>query len=108
MLGRKDRDGGATAVGAWGEDLSTYPIGRRFPDDGDGVVATVLLTGHLHRIDDYSAVADPIARGAHNYGIKSAVGSPILVRGAVWGAIVVGTTGDAPCPPETELRLTQF
>ena len=38
------------------------------------VAATVLRTGHPHRIDDYSAVADPIARSARDRGIESSVG----------------------------------
>ena len=106
---RSDRDGAATNVGTWGEKISAvFPLETRFFPDGDGVAATVLRTGRPHRIDDYSAVADPIARSARDRGIESSVGCPILVRGAIWGAIVVGTTGAEPFPPETEMRLTQF
>ena len=39
----------------------TSPSGRVFRPDGDGVATTVLRTGRPHRIDDYSAVTDPIA-----------------------------------------------
>ena len=106
---RNERDGAATNVGTWGEKISAvFSVGTRFFPDGDGVAATVLRTGHPHRIDDYSAVADPIARSARDRGIESSVGCPIVVRGAIWGAIVVGTTGAEPFPPETEMRLTQF
>ena len=106
---RNERDGAATNVGTWGEKISAvFPVGTRSFPDGDGVAATVLRTGHPHRIDDYSAVADPVARSARDRGIESSVGCPIVVRGAIWGAIVVGTTGAEPFPPETEMRLTQF
>jgi len=106
---RNERDGAATNVGTWGETISAvFPLGARFLPDGDGVAATVLRTGHPHRIDDYAAVADPVARSARDRGIESSVGCPIVVRGAIWGAIVVGTTGAEPFPPETEMRLTQF
>jgi GAF domain-containing protein len=106
---RNERDGAATNVGSWGEEISAvFPLEARFFPDGDGVAATVLRTGHPHRIDDYSAVADPIARSARDRGIESSVGCPIVVRGAIWGAIVVGTTRAEPFPPETEIRLTQF
>jgi GAF domain-containing protein len=106
---RDEADGSATNVGTWGEKISAiFPLGTRFFPDGDGVAATVRRTGHPHRIDDYSAVADPIARSARDRGIESSVGCPIVARGAIWGAIVVGTTGAEPFPPETELRLTQF
>ena len=106
---RNDRDRAATNVGTWGERISAaFPLGTRFFPGGDGVAATVLRTGHSHRIDDYSAVADPVARGARDRGIESSVGCPIVVRGAVWGAILVGASEAEPFPPETELRLTQF
>jgi GAF domain-containing protein len=106
---RNERDGAATNVGTWGDKISmVFPLGTRFIPDGDGVAATVLRTGHPHRIDDYSAVADPIARAAIDRGIGSSVGCPIVARGAIWGALVVGTTGAEPFPPETEMRLSQF
>jgi signal transduction histidine kinase len=106
---RNERDGAATNVGTWGEKISAvFPVAARFFPAGDGVAATVLRTGHPHRIDDYSAVADPIARSARDRGIESSVGCPIVVRDAIWGAIVVGTTGTEPFPLETETRLTQF
>jgi GAF domain-containing protein len=106
---RNERDGAATNVGTWGEKISAvFPPDARFFPDGDGVAATVLRTGRSHRIDDYSAVADPIARSARDRGIESSVGCPIVVRGAIWGAILVGTTGTEPFPPETEMRLTQL
>jgi signal transduction histidine kinase len=106
---RNEPDGAAANVGTWGEKISTiFPLESRFFPDGDGVAATVLRTGHPHRIDDYTAVVDPIARSARDRGIDSSVGCPIVVRGAIWGAIVVGTTGAEPFPPETEVRLTQF
>jgi signal transduction histidine kinase len=106
---RSERDGAASNAGSWGEMiLAAFPLGTRFFPDGDGVAATVLRTGNPHRIDDYSAVADPVARSARDRGIESSVGCPIVVHGAIWGAIVLGTTEAEPFPPETELRLTQF
>jgi GAF domain-containing protein len=106
---RSERDGAATNVGTWGDKISAvFPVETRFFPDGDGVAATVLRTGHPHRIDDYSAVADPLARSARDRGTESSVGCPIVVRGTIWGAILVGTTGAEPFPPETETRLIQF
>ena len=106
---RNDADGGATNVGCWGETIAgVFPVGTHFVPEpaGDGVAAIVLRTGRSYRIDDYSAIVDPVARSALDRGIESAVGCPIVVRGAVWGAIFV--TGAERFPPETELRLTQF
>jgi signal transduction histidine kinase len=106
---RRNRDGSATNVGSWGEKIAAvFPHGSRFYPDGDGVASTVLRTGQPYRIDDYSAVADPVARGARERGTECAVGCPILVNGELWGAIVVGTTEAEPFPPDTEMRLSQF
>ena len=98
-----------TNVGCWGETIAgVFPVGTHFVPEpaGDGVAAIVLRTGRPYRIDDYSAVPIPSRGGALERGIGSAVGCPIVVRGAVWGAIFV--TGAERFPPETELRLTQF
>ena len=106
---RNERDGAVTNVGTWGETISAvFLVETRFFPAGDGVAATVLRTGRPYRIDDYSAVENPIARSARDRGIESSVGCPIVVRGAIWGAVVVGTTESEPFPPETEMRLTQF
>jgi GAF domain-containing protein len=108
-LVRLDPDGAATNVGNWGVTTSEiFPLGERFVPDGDGVAATVLRTAQPHRIDDYSVVPDPVATGASDRGVESAVGCPIVVRGALWGALLVGTTGAAGFPADTELRLAQF
>ncbi len=41
-------------------------------------------------------------------GIRSAVGSPILVEGSLWGAILAGSTLEEPLPADTEARLASF
>ncbi|HEY2440322.1 MAG TPA: GAF domain-containing sensor histidine kinase, partial [Solirubrobacteraceae bacterium] len=60
------------------------------------------------RIDDYSAATRTVAEGADEYGIGSAVGCPIVVRGDIWGAILVARFDAEPCPPETEARISKF
>ena len=103
---RNERDGAATNVGTWGEKISAvFPLGTRFFPDGDGVAATVLRTGHPHRIDDYSAVADPSrgVRAIEGSSRRSAVRSWCAAQSGVPSSS--GTTGAEPFPPETELRL---
>jgi signal transduction histidine kinase len=41
-------------------------------------------------------------------GIRSAVGTPILVEGRLWGAILAGSTLEQPLPADTEARLASF
>jgi signal transduction histidine kinase len=85
-----------------------FPVGTRLPVEGDGVTAPVLREGRPRRIDDYSVATDTVARGAREHGIGSAVGCPIVVRGGIWGAMVVARFDAEPCPPETETRVAQF
>ena len=40
-------------------------------------------------------------------GIRAAIGTPIMVEGRLWGAMLA-LTRDAPLPPDTEPRIGQF
>jgi PAS domain S-box-containing protein len=106
---RDEGDGTVSTVAAWGAEMSArFPVGERLPVDGDGVLAVVLREGRPHRIDDYSDADDSTAEAAHDHGIGSAVGYPIVVGGGVWGAIVAARFGAEPCPPETEGHIARF
>jgi signal transduction histidine kinase len=41
-------------------------------------------------------------------GIRSAVGTPIIVEGRLWGLMAVGTSRAEPLPADTEARLASF
>ena len=110
-LVRDAGDGTATIVATWGAGMSAgFPVGTRLPVDGDGVLAFVLREARQRRIDDYSAAGGAVAEGGREYGIGSAVGCPIVVRGGVWGAMVVARfdAPGEPIPPQTEARIEQF
>ncbi|HWD74202.1 MAG TPA: GAF domain-containing protein [Solirubrobacteraceae bacterium] len=108
---RREDDGAATVIAAWGAGISAgFRVGTQLPVDGgrDGVSSFVLREGRPGRIDDYSAATRTVAEGADEYGIGSAVGCPIVVRGDIWGAILVARFDAEPCPPETESRISKF
>jgi signal transduction histidine kinase len=67
----------------------------------------VLQTGRSARLDDFSAAADPIGVAAREAGIKSAVGSPVIVEGHLWGVMTAAST-EGPMPPGAEARLASF
>jgi signal transduction histidine kinase len=67
----------------------------------------VLQTGRAARIDDFSAATDPIGVAAREAGMKSAVGSPVIVEGHLWG-VITATSNEGPLPPGTEARLASF
>jgi signal transduction histidine kinase len=84
------------------------PIGSRIALDGDSATACVRRTGRPARIDDFSDATGPLADYTREAGIGSTVGSPIVVDGRLWGAMIAATRSDAPMPPGTESRMGQF
>jgi signal transduction histidine kinase len=57
---------------------------------------------------DWSGVTGRSATLLREVGIRSSVGSPILVDERLWGALAVHTGRPDPFPPDTEPRLANF
>ena len=72
-----------------------------------GVAEQVYLTGHAARMD-HGEISGPAADRAKEMGIGAAVGVPIVVHGRIWGAAVVGSSGDEPLPADTEADVEDF
>jgi len=68
----------------------------------------VLRSGHPVRITHYEGLSGPVARLAWELGIRSTVGAPIVVDGAVWGAIWASSKKPEPFPDDTESRIMGF
>ena len=112
ILGRYEPGRTATtvkAVTAWGPASEGYPVGSRRPLDGHNLSTLVFETGRPARIDRYGdSSSSSLGAAARERGISSAVGTPIIVEGHLWGLIFVGSTGEQPLPPGTEARLASF
>jgi signal transduction histidine kinase len=94
---RYEDDGSATVVGA----TESPGLGSDEPPALLAVVRAVHQAGRAARIDD---CVDSASSSAAVLG--SAVGAPIVVDGATWGAIAVLSAD--PLPPGTRTRLTDF
>ncbi|MGK2870312.1 MAG: GAF domain-containing protein, partial [Mycobacterium sp.] len=66
-------------------------VGERFRLTGDSISARILRTGLPDRIDDYAKAAGPIAARLQGLGVHSGAGTPLIVDGAVRGALLVGS-----------------
>ena len=55
-----------------------------------------------------TGVPGPIAEFIRGLGIRSTVGTPIVVEGRLWGALALHSGQSAPLPPDTEARMAQF
>jgi PAS domain S-box-containing protein len=103
---RYERDDTATEVGNFSTDDEHLPFGDRSSLEGTSVLRFVRETSKPARIDDFSELEGEIAEVARSEGICSAAGSPILVAGRLWGAIVASSK--EVLPRDTEQRLADF
>ena len=93
---------------AMSEEGEGFGVGTRQPLDGTSVVSEIRRTHEPARIDDYSELHGTIVEAMRRAGGRSTVGSPIVVAGRLWGAMVVSTSAPEPLPPDTEARLADF
>jgi signal transduction histidine kinase len=104
---RYEPDATVTPVAAWGA-VGEHPA---WPDPWptDEVdPATLIATTHRAVRIDWSDVTGTMATLLRDVGIRSSVGSPILVDGRLWGALAVHTRRPHPFPADTESRLENF
>jgi PAS domain S-box-containing protein len=105
---RYEDDWTATVVADRGERDVPLPIGTRLSLEGDSATALVRRTGRPARIDDFANATGPLADYTREAGIGSTVGSPIVVDGRLWGAMIAATRTDQPMAPGTESRMGEF
>jgi GAF domain-containing protein len=108
-LSRYEPDGALSMVARSGRGLDHIPVGSRWTLGGKNVATVVFETGRPARIDSYADLSDPGAATAfREVGVRSAVGTPIVVDGRVWAVMIAGTTAEQPLPADTEARLASF
>jgi PAS domain S-box-containing protein len=99
----------AVVVGGFSESVDEpFPIGSRWQLDTPGLLATIRHTGRAARVEDYALAPGDGAGAVRAAGMRSAVGSPIVVEGRVWGAIVLLSPRSASLPEDTGARLADF
>jgi signal transduction histidine kinase len=107
VLMRYDAGGIATVLATANGYLG--PVGRTWTVHDDGsAIARVCLTSRPARVDYTDDVRGPIPEAARKAGARSAVGVPVVVDGALWGVMAVGTRGTEPLPADAVQRLEKF
>ena len=104
---RLEEDGTFTIVAITGAVTDVLAVGSRHTPETGWVVNTVIETGRSARKDDYAVSAGRVPGVIRDLGIRSSVGAPIIVEGALWGVIILGTQRDR-FPDDTEERLEDF
>jgi signal transduction histidine kinase len=107
-MGRCDPDGLFTTVAAWSTGVPAFPVGRRWIPEGKNVLTIVFETGRPARLDDFADASGPIGVAAREAGYRSAVGTPIIVGGRLWGVMSAASSAEQPLQSGTEARLASF
>ena len=98
-----------TPIATWAADGKHLPVEGTWSLEGDRLATAIAATGLPKREDDWAAAEGPIAAFIREHmGVRSSVGSPVLVEGCVWGALFVHSTSNVVMPPDTEQRLVNF
>ena len=107
-MGRYDPDGMFTTVAAWSTGAAAFPVGRRWIPGGKNAMTIAFETGRPARIDSFADASGPVGIAAREAGYRSAVGTPIIVEGRLWGVMTAASSAEQPLPPDTETRLASF
>ena len=100
-------DGSAEIVGRHNRDgITTFPVGETLPPDERSAVARVHATGAPARVDDWGGRIGDMADAMFRTGYRSTAAAPIVVAGALWGAVAIAS--ENPLPPDSESRLGAF
>jgi len=101
---RFESDGTMTVLGDVG---GPHEAGARVTPDPGYVVHSVRETGRSARFDTDAPAAAGAGSLVRSLGVRSAVASPIVVEGELWGAITAASLA-GPLSPDAEQQLTEF
>jgi signal transduction histidine kinase len=105
---RYEDDGTVTGVAAWARVSKQLAIGTRFRLDGLSVARDVRQTDAPVRLESFAGATGDIAREAHELGIRSSVGCPVVVDGHLWGVIAASSVREEPFAANTESQIGRF
>jgi signal transduction histidine kinase len=113
VVARFEPDGTASVAGAWARPGIPEPApapGWRWTASEFSLGARVKRTGKPIRVSSYDSEPPVAAAWARGRGIRSSVGSPVIVEGRPWGMILAYFGSHAPARPDddTEQRLLAF
>jgi PAS domain S-box-containing protein len=107
-LARYEPDRTCTVVAVAGWTGDSIPTGHRWSLEGQNINTIVFDTGRPARIDSYANASGELGAAARQYGVGSAVGTPVFVEGHLWGVMSTYSTLEQAMPADTEARLGSF
>jgi signal transduction histidine kinase len=106
-MGRYDPDGTITVVATWGSGAHAFPVGSRWSIGGQDLHTMIFQTGRPARFDGHTEISGPAGEVVREWGLRAAVGVPVIVEGRLWGAMAVESRA-GPLPAGTEAQLGRF
>jgi signal transduction histidine kinase len=107
-VGRYSPDATVSFAARWDRGGTFPPVDSSWPLGGNNVPTLVWQTGRAARIDSDRDLSGVLGASARGRGVKSAVATPIMVDGRLWGVMNAGSTVATPLPPDAETRLASF
>jgi PAS domain S-box-containing protein len=104
---RYEGDGSATIVGRHNRDgIDVFTLGSRLAAEEHSALGRVRASESPARVDDWGVLSGQTAEAMFRGGYRSTAAAPIVVAGALWGAVAIGS--ENPLPSQAEDRLGAF
>jgi PAS domain S-box-containing protein len=107
LIGRYELDASFSYLAAGGSIQTPSLLEDRLMLGGENLASKILDNGRPQWMS-YDNATGPIAVFARRLGLRSAVGTPILVEGRIWGAMFACWTRPREISSETMERLSQI
>jgi signal transduction histidine kinase len=107
-MARFEPDGTLIYLSSWGRGVDFIPVGSRWTLDGQNIVTDIVESGRSARVENQAGATGSLADLIRTIGIRSLIGTPVVVEGRLWGSIGAGSTLEEPLPPDAEARLASF
>jgi GAF domain-containing protein len=100
-------DDGVVPLAGWSAESEHPPFPERWPMQPGDLATAVGEVRRAVRWDNWAGIAGPIAAFIRDeLGVRSTVGTPIVVEGRMWGVLAVHAR--QALPQDSESRMEQF
>jgi signal transduction histidine kinase len=107
-MARYEPDGTLVYVASWGKAADFVPVGSRWTLDGENLARDVFESGRSARVESQDGATGSLADLVREMGVRSLIGTTVVVEGRRWGSMGAGSTLEEPLPPDAEARLASF
>jgi signal transduction histidine kinase len=107
-MNRYESDDTATIVAGWSKVGDALPVGARPRLGGENLLTIISQTRRPARIANAANATGAAIAVIRPTGLRSGVGTPIIVQDRLWGVMIANSTDEQPLAADTEARLASF